>query len=426
MSEEFISYIWLFRLYTGIPKLFTGESFLVETPGEPNRDAGPDFLGARIRIGKTLWIGNVEVHIRSSDWDKHGHQHDKAYETVILHVVFEHDREVMLSDNTHLPVYEMKNCIDSSLYARYLQFMASPAEIPCKYLLRPNHLPMPEQWLISLGTQRLIRKSEASGYLQQRLGTDWHELFYVSFCRSFGNKVNDDVFEMLALKTPLRLVRHCLNDITRLEALFFGQAGLLPDVVSPEDDPYPVELHGHYTDFIYTYHCEPLDACHWKFLRTRPANFPTIRIAQLAALISGFLAINPMSMDSIMAWMSEAVKIKVSPYWRKHYHFDRQGGKLPDSIGRQSVERLFINGIVPPLLQYASTYEKHELISSIIDVMGTLAPENNHIIRQWKSLGVRSDSSLVTQGLMELFNEYCRLKKCLECRFGHQLLAGSA
>lgn len=423
MNEDFLSYIWMFRLYKEVPVLTDGRVFSVEAPGILNRDSGPDFSGARIRIDNTLWVGNVEVHIKSSDWHLHGHHNDPAFETVILHVVFKHDADVVLADHTRLPVFEMEKYIDSGLYTRYLQFMASPNDIACESLVKHNRLPVSGQWLVSLGLQRLMRKGEELDYLVKRLGGDWLEVFYVSFCRSFGNKVNDDIFEMLALKTPLKLIHKYSNSRVETEALLFGQSGLLPDDPSENRDPYVRSLAELYKHIVYQHDCEQLDPHLWRFMRTRPANFPTIRIAQLAALIRSFAVLNPMMPEEIVAWMKSATSVQVTEYWQSHYNFGKAGTRLPQSIGKESVVKLIINGMLPPLLKYGEIYKNHEYISSLIDLVSSIPPEDNRIIRRWNQLKINATSALETQGLAELFNEYCRMKKCLDCRFGHHLFA---
>jgi hypothetical protein len=425
MNEDFLAYVWNFRLYARGPQLTTSEALLVEQPGIRNSDAGPDFLDALIRIDHTLWAGHVEIHMKSSDWLKHGHDTDAAYDNVVLHVVYQNDTDIVMRDGTFMPVFQLKNYIDSTLYTRYLQFMASPQEVACAGLIVNINLPMPAQWLISLGLQRLIRKGRGLDYLLNRLGNDWSEISFVSFCKGFGNKVNDDVFEMLALKTPLKLVRALSSDSHSLEALFFGQSGLLPEGSSWSDDPYVSALQDRYASILYKYQCEPLEKHLWRFLRTRPANFPTVRIAQLAALTDGFINTNAYSIDDLRKWMEYAVNVTVSPYWQEHYHFGKRCQGLPPSIGRESLERIIINGIIPPLIRYGELYRSHNLSASIAEELSGFAPENNKVIRLWKTLGIAPASAIESQGLIELFNEYCRAKRCLECRFGHLILSAS-
>jgi hypothetical protein len=425
MNEDFLAYVWNFRLYSGILRLTTGHTLAVEQPGARNNDSGPDFLDALVRINGTLWAGNVEIHMKSSDWLLHGHERDPAYDNVVLHVVYQHDKEILLPDKTLLPVLELRHYIDSSLYTRYLQFMASPREIACAGLLKNIRLSLPSQWLISLGLQRLIRKGQGLDYLLDRLKSDWHETFYVSFCKGFGNKVNDDVFEMLALKTPLRLVRNLADERLSIEALFFGQSGLLPEGSGSSQDPYISELQDRYYNILYKHRCDPVEKHLWRFLRTRPANFPTVRIAQLAALLGSFLRMNPLMFEELRQWMQTAEKIRMSGYWQEHYHFGKKCAGLPKSIGRESLERIIINGIIPPLIRYGEIYRSHDIIASVVDQLTGFSPENNKVIRTWKTLGIAPSSVIESQGLLELFNEYCRVKRCLECRFGHQVLSAT-
>ncbi len=423
MNEAFISYLWQYGLYSCDAALHNGCKFKVESPGLLNRDSGPDFTGARIRIDGTLWAGNVEVHVRSSDWYLHRHDDDPAYSTVILHVVYQHDYEVVMPDKTNLPVFELQNHIDSQLYTRYLQFLASSNDIPCSALINYHKLPVPSHWLISLGVQRLIRKGEELSYLFDRLKYDWNEVFYVSFCRSFGNKLNDDLFEMLALKIPYKLaVKYSVNR-TDLEALFFGQSGLLKPFLNADNDLYTRQLIQNYQQMQYQYDLEPMEPYLWRFLRTRPANFPTIRIAQLVALLGSFININPLSVNELENWYTKAIDSKVTDYWQKHIHFNRKGSGLPLNIGVESVRKLVINGFLPPLLRYGKAYKHHNIISSFIDLVASMPSETNRITRRWKKIGIESKSALESQGITELYNEYCRNKQCLECRFGHHLLA---
>lgn len=421
MNEEFLSYVWQFRRYSANSVLVCGRNLQVEFPGTPNKNAGPDFTEAKIRIDQTKWAGNIEIHVRSSDWNLHKHSNDPSYESVILHVVFIHDVDIYLSDNTPLPVFELKDHIKPNLYTRYLQFMAASNDIPCSGLLKQTILPVQLQWLVSLGLQRFIRKGNELTNLFTRLNNNWHELFYVSFCRSMGNKINDDVFEMLALKTPLKIVRKYSEEINDCEALLFGQSGLLP--MSKCNDDYITRLQSIYKQIAYKHNCIPVEPHHWKFLRTRPANFPTIRIAQLAVLLKNYTKLNPMMVHELRSWINKAVKAKVSKYWREHYHFGKSSSKLNASIGKHSLEKIVINGFLPPLIKYSEIYKNNKFICDIIDFISSIPPEDNSIIKKWNQLEVNPSSALESQGLIELYNEYCRAKRCLECRFGLQLLA---
>lgn len=423
MNESFLSYVWMFRLIGEVePMLTNGKGCTVVSPGTLNRDGGPDFTGARIRIDDTLWAGDVEIHVRSSDWYLHRHHEDEAYRTVVLHVVFEHDREVILSDGSVLPVLALKQRLNPSLYTRYLQFMASSSEIPCGNLIKGTGMPMYAQWLVSLGVQRLIRKGDGLDYLLNRLNSDWRTLLFVSFCRSFGHKVNDDVFEMLALRVPLSLAGKCAEDRTLLEALLFGQAGFLPDDPALAEDGYRAFLMDDYRRLRYKYNLEPMEQHLWRFLRTRPANFPTLRIAQLAALTESFLESDLLKEDGLLHWRDKAAKCTISEYWQNHYHFGKRGTRLPHQMGSESIDRLLINGLLPPLLKYGTLYKAHGFVGHLMEFTAQIKPEDHRITRLWRGLGIRCESALESQGLTELFGEYCRQKRCLECRIGHQLL----
>jgi hypothetical protein len=424
MNEAFLSYLWMYRLLGSTrPALVDGRECAIVSPGTLNRDAGPDFLGARFRLDDALWVGNVEIHVKSSDWYLHRHHEDEAYRTVILHVVFEHDREVMQQDGTAIPVVELKGALCPTLYTRYLQFMASANEIPCAALIKGAEIPIYTQWLVSLGMQRLIRKGEGLDHLFNRLGSDWRSLLFVSFCRSFGQKINDDIFEMLALRIPLSLVEKCGADRLVLEALLFGQAGLLSAAREAGSCDYLSGLNQEYQRLNYQYDLEPMEPHLWRFLRTRPANFPTVRMAQLAALMESFLATNMLQEGGLLEWREEALRCTISAYWQHHYHFGKRGVRLPHQMGPESVDRIIVNGLMPPLLRYGSLYKAHGFVESLMDLAGQLKPEEHRIIRLWHNLGIRCGSALESQGLTELFGEYCRQKRCLDCRIGHQLLS---
>ncbi len=422
MNEAFLSYVWLYRMYATQAVLSCGRVFSVDSPGMLNRNGGPDFLNARIRIDGTLWVGHVEIHVKSSDWYLHRHHDDRAYDTVVLHVVFHHDREVTFPDGGTLPVLALEGYLDPNLYTRYLQWMADPGDIACAALLRMTNLTMPSQWLIGLGVQRMMRKSRDLGYLMDRLSSDWQQMCYVSMCRSFGNKVNDDVFEMLALKTPYRLVHKYSNDPLMLEALLFGQSGLLELHAQETENAYVNALADAWSHIRYQHAMDPIPPHLWRFLRTRPANFPPIRIAQLACVLQRFIHVNLLDEQELNNWHQQLPQLEITSYWQEHFHFGRPGKRLPQKIGAETADRILINGIIPPLLRYGEIYKQHDFISNLVDRLAEMPAENNRIIRQWKQLNIHPGSALESQGAAELYNEYCRVRRCLECRFGQEVL----
>ncbi len=421
MKEDFISYLWKNRLLFP-DQLFTttGEPVQVVHPGQQNSDAGPDFFAARIRIGGTLWAGNVEIHVRSSQWNQHGHQADAAYDNIILHVVFEHDQEVFNSRGKVMPVLEIKDCFEHKLLQNYQRLQVSKAWVPCEGLVGETDALILNNWLNRLLVERLERKSAEVLHFFKYFGNDWEQTFYFLLARNFGFKVNASPFGLLAQRTSHKLLERNRNNLTALEALLFGQSGLLGEHLQ---DVYPRSLLAEYRHQQRKHDLKPIDAKLWKFARLRPVNFPTIRIAQFAMLFhqSGHLFRNMVETKK-PSDIHLQFKVKASPYWDDHYVFGKSSPKREKHLGKDAINNLVINTVAPVLFIYGKQSMRPELCDKALNLLQETPPENNSVVRKWESLGVNAQHAADSQALLELKKYYCTPKKCLQCPIGHMIL----
>lgn len=421
MTEEFLFYLWKYRLYDG-KDLFTttGEPLEVIRPGEHNTDSGPDFFNARIKIGETQWAGNIEIHMRSGDWQRHGHQHDKAYDSIILHVVYRDDEKLYDRHGQPVPTLELRDRVPRLVYDRYLRFKASNDWIPCRKQVSTVDKFILHSWLDRVLTERLERKSKAieEGLLLDN--NNWEEVFYRHIARSFGFKVNSDPFGMLAGSLPNKVLARHKGNIVQTEALLFGQAGLLEQHFS---DKYPEKLQNEYRFLQRKFSLKPIGGHLWKFLRLRPGNFPTIRIAQFAGLVnrSSHLFSKAMEAEDV-GQVRKLLDVRVSNYWHTHFSFDKPAPRKINRLGEDGIDTIIINTIVPFLFVYGKQRREEKYIERAFDLLSKTAPEKNGIIEKWKEAGVDSRNAYDSQALLQLKNEYCDKKRCLECGIGNDLM----
>ena len=358
MTEEFLHYIWKFRLLKRELLSRSGESVTVIHPGEHNQNGGPDFLNARIRLGDTTWAGNVEIHLNGGDWFRHNHHLDKAYENVILHIVYEDDANFSHRLEHNIPVLVIKDQFPEYIHDRYEDFLRNRLWIPCELLIGKVDPFYFEQWSFALITERLVTRSGEWGKLLEANKFDWSETLYQSFAKAFGLRINTLPFELLAKALPLKLVLKYKNSRFALEALAFGQAGMLNRNFS---DEYPSELKKEYDFLAGKYSLKPLDASLWKFLRLRPSSFPTIRIAQWSALLQKadqFFSsvLECKTMDNI----AELFIVHASDYWESHFVFDKISPARPKIIGSSTIHLHILNTVAPFLFFTGITKESME------------------------------------------------------------------
>ena len=424
MKEEFLYYIWKYRLLKYNIKTNDGESLQIIKPGERNNNSGPDFFNAKIKIGKTTWAGNVEIHINSSDWYRHNHHEDKSYDNIILHVVYANDVNVFRKSGEKIPTIELKENFDLKLLDRYNDFMNSKTWIPCEKLIHLTDKFIIFSWIESLLIERLEKKSSLIISNLKNNNMDLEQTFYEHLAMNFGFKLNAEAFIMLARSLPIKYLLKHKNNNFQVEAMLFGQAGFLKEKILED---YPFELRKEYQFLQHKYSLHPIDTHIWKFLRLRPSNFPTIRISQFAALIckSSSLFSKIIESENISEIMN-IFEISASNYWNDHYTFKKISGiKSQKIFGDNSKDLLIINAIVPFLFAIGKHKKDERYIEKALRFLEETNGEINSITKKWKTLSINTSSAYYTQGLIELKNNYCNQKKCLNCRIGDFLLKNS-
>jgi hypothetical protein len=418
-----LHYIWQFQYFDRGDLMTTaGEKVSVFHPGHKNSHAGPDFSNARIKIGSIEWIGSVEIHVQSSAWNAHKHSSDAAYENVVLHVVWKHDATITRKDNSVLPTVELKNKVDENLLIKYNRLLNNPETIPCASSIAGvrelTRLSMLENTMM----QRLEKKTGEILAALQRTNNDWEETCYQMLCKNFGFKVNADPFQQLAKALPYRLLLKHADKHHQVEALLFGQAGLLEDQV---DDDYSKLLSREYNLLSHKYGLkqDQLNKSQWKFLRLRPANFPTIRIAQLASLL--FHQKNIFSKIIACRTYKDLEKIfafKQSEYWQHHYLFGGDNKEDIASLGKMSVDNLIINTIVPLMVAYGKSKDDQDQVDTAVQILQAIPAEINTITKSWTILGINCKTAFDSQALIELNNNFCLRRRCLDCAIGSSIV----
>jgi Protein of unknown function (DUF2851) len=420
MNESFLSYLWKYRHLNREILTESGDPLTILHPGEQNSDSGPDFFNARVRIGSTTWAGNVEIHVQASDWFKHGHHLDLAYDHAILHVVYEADQKVYHQNGEPMQTLVMKDQFPPWILDRYQQMMQNHQWIPCMNQLHPGEEYGFTMWAPALTVERLEQKTLFLRQILKGYASDWEEACYRHLAGSFGFKINGLPFELLAKSLPLKIVRqHCDNPF-QMEAILFGQSGMLDHEFS---DLYSWELRQEYHFLRAKYNLEPIPGNMWKFLRLRPCNFPTLRISQFAGFLCRtrgrfFNLFEEHSLDGVMGLL----KLSASDYWTNHYVFDKPTASLHKATGSSCINLLIINGIVPFLFFYGREKGQHSICTRAVNFLEQVKGEDNATIKQWKKAGFPTENAMQTQALLQLKMVYCDKKRCLECRVGSRLL----
>ncbi len=420
MKEEFLQFIWEHGLFIKTRlKTIDGRRLKIITTGQPNSDSGPDFFNARIRIDETVWAGNIEIHQKSSHWHLHHHDADPAYDNVILHVVELYDKPVQVQ-NHELPTLEMK--YQGNILDNYEQLLKSEQWIACEGKLSGVDPFILRFWFSSLMIERLQSKTDDILTILHQNKNNWNETFYQLLARNFGMKTNALPFELLAKSLPLQLLSKHKNDLFQLEALLFGQSGLLNETLLGDD--YFLSLRKEYSYLYQKYGLSGIESHLWKFMRMRPINFPTIRIAQLARLIhySSSLFSRILESENIDE-LRKLFDVSASAYWDNHYRFNKTSEEnRPKVLGEIAFNNLVINTIVPLLFVYGDQHLDQAMKDRALLLLEKLAPESNQIIRKWNGLGIESQSAFETQALLQLKNRYCANKKCLNCQLGAKII----
>ena len=417
--EQLLHYVWKHKILP-LKELRTSTGQLVEIidAGLSNPHAGPDFFNAKIKLDGVLWVGNVEIHHQSSDWYRHGHDADRAYDSVILHVASSIDTEVVRSNG--LPIPQLQLDCPESLKQNYKELLVTDSYPPC-YRVIPS-LPSftVHSWMSALQVERMEQKSTQLSERLKLCNNHWEDAFFITLARNFGFGVNGEAFEYWAKRVPLRAVDKHRDNLFQVEALFFGQAGILED---PDGDEYYLKLKREYQYLAHKFQLSPMDASIWRFLRLRPNNFPHIRIAQLACLYyREYNLLSKLMELETLKEIRDLLRGGASEYWLTHYSFGGLSPAYPKTLSDSSLDLLIINTVVTFLYAYGMHRGNDTLCARALNFLEILKPENNYIIRLWKQCGLTAQHAGDSQALIQLKKEYCDKKKCLYCRFGYEYL----
>jgi hypothetical protein len=415
MTEKLLQYIWKFQ-YFNRNELFTetGEALEIVHPGQWNTNQGPDFTDARIKIGDTLLAGTIELHLQSSQWQKHRHHKDDNYNNVILHVVLEDDEK-----NNRIPTLTLHHRIPGLLLQQYREWMQNQGFIPCQRSLQQVNSLVWVNWKTRLTVERLQRKSGYVLQLLQQNNNHWEEAFWQLLAKNFGGSINAEAFEAIARSVPVTLLAKHKNQLQVLEAILLGQSGLLQNVFS---ESYPRLLQREYRFWQKKYQLNKISVpVH--FLRMRPASFPTVRLAQLAMLVhhSSHL-FSKIKLITAVKDVADLLDTTANDYWHYHYRPDEVSAFKKKRLGRDMVNNLLVNTVVPVLFAYGLYHNDQVFKDRALQWLEALKPESNAVTNAWRGLGVCNKQAGDSQALLELKTEYCDKKKCLDCVIGNALL----
>ena len=418
MNENFLHYIWKHRLFN-LKNLTTtnGEALTILSCGTHNQQAGPDFLQGKIKIGNVIWAGNIEIHLRSSDFEKHQHHHDEAYKNVVLHVVFEHDKEII---SQKIPTLELKGLIPIHLLRNFENLQKSVDSIACEKNIAAVSGLIWEQSFSRFAFERLERKVNVVEQILKQNNHNWEETFYQLLAKNFGMKVNGEAFFELAKSLPVKILAKQKYSQMQLEALLLGQAGMLHEIFS---DAYAVQLQQEYQFLQHKFSLQPIPKNYWKMARMRPQNFPPLRLAQFATLVfqSSHLLSKVLECSSIKD-LKALFQIEPSNYWQHHYRLDALSDKTKKKVGDATIENFVINSIVPIVFAYGHLRQEDDLKNKALSWLEQLQAEKNSIITSWKKLNIQPANAFQSQALIELKNEFCDKKKCLSCLIGQHII----
>ncbi len=420
--EQLLHYIWKYKLYTNRNFISSeGHEIEIIDAGMLNSNAGPDFFNAKIRVGSKTWAGNIEIHKSSSDWKRHKHHTDPAYNSVILHVVCNIDSDIYTQDKRKVPQIAIQ--IPDKVASNYTQLLASSFTIPCANSLKDIPKIHLNNWLYALLVERLERKTNDIYTVLDKFNNSWDETFYVLLSRNFGFGLNSEAFERLALSLPYFYIQKHSDNIFQVEALLFGQAGLLEDDTILDD--YFIQMKKEYQFLKKKYTLNNLDGFIFRSMRVRPQGFPQVRIAQLAAvlqqskrLFSRILEKNDENMLRLF------FHINASEYWQTHYTFGKPSKKKTKFPGDSSINVILINTVAPILFAYGKKNNSEEYCTRSLAILENLKPERNSLITEFKKHSIEPLNAADTQALIQLRKEYCDQRKCLYCKVGYQILSG--
>lgn len=420
MNERLVQFIWQFQYYNKQQmQTSQGEELFIEKPGTWNHHQGPDFSEAAIRIGATKWVGNIEIHLLSSDWHKHHHAADTHYSNIILHVVWAEDKPVYDRQGNTIPTFVLQPRVPKLMLDRYRQMMETLVAVPChSFLPALNNLGW-SAWKERLAAERLERRAAHVLSLVQRYNNHWDEVFWLMLASNFGIRVNAALFELVAASLSVNILGKHKNQLHQLEALLLGQANLLSGKYTED---YPVLLQREYRFLKKKYHLQPVNKPA-AFLRMRPAAFPTVRLAQLAMLLH--TSTHLFSQVKEIKQLENVVylfNITANDYWHYHYRFDELTAYQPKHLGTGMAENIVINTVIPVLFAYGLYSKEEQHKEKAIDWLYQLPAEHNQLTKKWQQFNISNKSALDSQALIELTNHYCSNRRCLDCAVGNRIL----
>jgi len=420
MKEDFLHYIWQFKNFD-FTKLHTtqGEKLLIINSGQYLQKAGPDFFNAQIVIGTQKWAGNIEIHLKSSDWYVHRHETDPNYENVILHVVWEHDTEVFRKDNTEIAVLELKEYVSKKVLENYQSLISSKTWIFCENEIDSIDNFVFKNWLERLFFERLEKKYQPIEKLFSATIKDWEAVLFCLLAKNFGLNTNGETFFKIANSIPFQKIRKESFDVQNLEAMFYGRAGLF---MKECEDFYFTELKERWEYLLQKYDLKKVYVEPMQFFKHRPDNFPTIRLSQLANLYHSRqnLFSDMMKAETLLEFY-DIFNIAASDYWDDHYQFDKRSSKKKKKLTNSFIDLLLINTVDPLKFAYASS-QGNDVSEQMIRLLADIPAEKNSIIDKFHSFGITAKNAYETQSLLQLKNEYCNKKRCLECAIGLELM----
>lgn len=422
MKEDFVQYVWKTGNFNHQNLVTThGDKLLIHKRGYMNPDSGPDFFNAKIELNETKWAGNIEIHIKSSDWDLHRHQKDAAYNNVILHVVWEDDKVIYNNLNEPIPTLILSQYVWPNVLENYNKITQNLDAIPCASRWPFIDPDVKGIWIERMLIERIEYKSLDMAQKLDTSNNDWDQVFYIYLCRSFGLKVNADPFVLLAQSLPIKLLYKHIDNPIQVEALFFGMAGLLDKNYK---DDYARLLYSEFAFLCGKYNLLPDYNRSVKFSKIRPAAFPTIRLGLLAALLckSEFLFAKLLEVKDVSA-IRNLLEANANEYWSTHYRFDELSEPSEKHISKDLQDIIIINTIVPMLFLYGQRKGNLTLQDLALTYLQVLRSEKNAITGIWEGLGERIKSSAESQSYIHLYKEYCSQRQCMSCHIGHHYLA---
>lgn len=420
-----MQYVWQHRLWRSEDMVTNdGRRVRVLDPGLLNTDAGPDFFNAKVEIGEQEWAGNIEIHVRASDWRRHGHDSDPAYDNVVLHVVAKDDAPVYRRNGERIPQLVLE--VSPRFNENYDSLVHSHLDIPCTGRIAEVPQLLITEWVQSLAFERLHSKVDRVRQLLELFNGSWEDVCYVTLARNLGFGINNDAFERLARRTPLRLLHKHSDSLLQIEALLFGQAGMLDDS-QPDLEGYCQRLKTEYAFLANKFQLKPLEKQSWKLFRIRPQNFPYRRIAMLAQyIVGGFNLMNAILEANDEKALRELFAVELTGFWANHFTFGKPQECGARVLGNRSIDIILINTVAPLYYAYGELTGDYRTTERAIALLESLKPEHNSIVDHFVWMGIKCPDALTSQALIQLKREYCEARKCIYCKIGHRLLSNAA